>query len=203
MIIKSKYKIARRLGSSVFEKTQTAKYTLRTERKMQKKLKRPAARSNFGKQLIEKQKVRYTYALSEKQFSKYVKKVITKNVSNSTELLFSFLEKRLDNIALRSGFASTRRAAQQMVSHGHLTVNGKRVNIPSYELKIGDVVGIREGSKEKSIFSNLEERISDTNIPSWISLNKSKNEITVVNEPNYIRTEHNFDLEQVIQFYKR
>ena len=132
MINGPKYKIARRLGASVFEKTSTAKFALRTERKSRNLAgKRPKARSNYGKQLIEKQKVRFTYGISEKQFRNYVREVIDKNSSNPTEALFALLEARVDSVVLRSGFVPTKQAARQAVSHGHITVNGKRITIPS------------------------------------------------------------------------
>ena len=202
MRVKSKYKVAKRLGAAVFEKTQTSKYALRSERKKTRgSFSRP--RSNYGKQLIEKQKVRFTYGLSEKQFSNYIKKVIDKNPSNPSELLFTYLEKRLDNIALRSGFAPTRFAARQMVSHGHLTVNGRKVTVPSMEIKEGDVIAIREGSKEKALFADLDDRFSETTVPAWISLNKTKREVTTKGQPIFVPSEQSFDLEQVLQFYKR
>ena len=200
-----KYKIARRLGAAVFEKTQTAKFALREERKAQanRNKRRPRNQSNYGKQLIEKQKVRYTYALSEKQFAKYIKKVIEKNASNPSELLFTYLEKRLDNVALRSGLAPTRMAARQLVSHGHLAVNGTKVTVPSYEIREGDIVSIREGSKEKAIFADLDDRMGEVTAPNWLSVNKAKREVTVKGVPSFVKGEQHYDLEQVLQFYKR
>lgn len=205
MKIGPKYKIARRLGAAVFEKTQTAKFALREERKAQanRNKRRPRNRSNYGKQLIEKQKVRYTYGLSEKQFAKYIKKVIEKNVPNPSELLFTFLERRLDNVVLRSGFAPTRLAARQLVSHGHMSVNGTRLTVPSFEVKEGDIVSIREGSKEKTIFGDLDDRMGEVIAPSWLSVNKAKKEVTVKGVPIFVPGEQHFDLEQVLQFYKR
>lgn len=199
-----KYKIARRLGASVFEKTQTAKFALRSEQKAQanKNKRRPKALSNFAKQLIEKQRVRFTYGLSEKQFSKYIKKVIEKGAANPSELLFTFLERRLDNVALRSGFAPTRMAARQLVSHGHMAINGVRVNVPSYQVSEGDIVSIREGSKQKPVFADLDDRMSDVTAPTWLSVNKAKKEVVVKGEPIFVLGEQNFDLEQVLQFYK-
>jgi small subunit ribosomal protein S4 len=99
-------------------------------------------KSDFGVQMLEKQKARYTYLLSEKQFSKYVKSAIEKQGDNR-EILFKTLESRLDNIVLRAGFAPTRLAARQLVSHGHLMVNDRRVTIPSYSVRVGDKISIR------------------------------------------------------------
>lgn len=203
MKIGPKYKIARRLGASVFEKTQTAKFALRKERKERNNQSKSKPRSGYGKQLIEKQKVRFTYALSEKQFRNYVKEVIEKNVSNPAEMLFSLLESRLDSIVLRSGFVSTRLASRQAVSHGHITVNGKRVTIPSMRIKIGDVVSIREASKSKGLFQNIEEKISEITAPNWIKLNKGTFQSELTASPSITPGEQNFDLQSVIQFYKR
>lgn len=204
MKIGPKYKIARRLGASVFEKTQTAKFALRAERKNRNaKSTRPKGKTNYGKQLIEKQRVRFTYALSEKQFSNYVKEVIEKNTSTPAEMLFSLLESRLDSVVIRSGFVPTRLASRQAVSHGHITVNGKRVSIPSFRLKVGDVVGIREGSKNKGLFQNTTERVSEITVPNWINLNKTTIQAEVQGSPTLTPGEQNFDLQTVIQFYKR
>jgi small subunit ribosomal protein S4 len=204
MKIGPKYKIARRLGASVFEKTSTAKFALRTERKSRNLAgKRPKARSNYGKQLIEKQKVRFTYAVTEKQFRNYVREVIDKNSANPSEALFGLLESRVDSVVLRSGFVSTRLASRQAVSHGHITVNGRRITIPSYRLKIGDVVGIREGSKDKGCFKEITERVAEITAPNWLNLNKTTLQTEVVAAPTITVGDLNFDLQAVIQFYKR
>jgi small subunit ribosomal protein S4 len=204
MKIGPKYKIARRLGASVFEKTSTAKFALRTERKSRNLAgKRPKARSNYGKQLIEKQKVRFTYCVTEKQFRNYVREVIDKNLPNPSEALFSLLEARVDSVVLRSGLVPTRMAARQAVSHGHITVNGRRITIPSYRLKIGDVVAIREGSKDKGLFKDMIERIAEITIPNWIKFNKTTNEAEIASSAVLTVGDSNFDLPSVIQFYKR
>lgn len=202
MKIGPKYKIARRLGASVFEKTQTAKFALRAEKKS-RNAGRPKSSSNFGKQLLEKQKVRFTYAILEKQFSNYVREAIEKHSSNPAEGLFGILESRVDSVVLRSGFVSTRLAARQAVSHGHITVNGKRITIPSYRLKIGDVVGIREGSKAKGLFREVSERVAEINVPNWLKLNKTTLQTEIAAVASFTPGELAFDLSAVIQFYKR
>ncbi|MFA7193292.1 MAG: 30S ribosomal protein S4 [Candidatus Paceibacterota bacterium] len=204
MKIGPKYKLARRLGASVFEKTSTAKFALRTERKSRNLAgKRPKARSNYGKQLIEKQKVRFTYCVTEKQFRNYVREVIDKNSSKPAEDLYALLEARVDSVVLRSGFVPTRMAARQAVSHGHITVNGRRITIPSYRLKIGDVVAIREGSKDKGLFRDMTERVAEITIPNWIKSNKATNQSEVAASATLTPGDTNFDLASVIQFYKR
>ena len=160
MIIGPKYKIARRLGANVFEKTQTQKFAMRAEQKAGGKSmgRKPRAKSDFGLGMIEKQKARFSYGITSKQFTNYVQKA-TEKKGNTADILTGLLESRLDNVALRAGYATTRQAARQMTSHGHLTVNGKIVTIPSYQVKVGDVIGIREGSKKKALFSTLDERL--------------------------------------------
>lgn len=203
MIIGPKYKIARRLGANVFEKTQTQKFAMRTAAKTGGKgMGKPKAKSDYGLGLIEKQKARYTYGVTSKQFGNYVKKA-TELKGNSSELLVRLLESRLDNVALRAGFATTRQAARQMVSHGHLTVNGKRVTIPSYAVSIGDVIGIREGSKKKVLFATLDDRFKAVKIPAWLKLNFDKKEVTIDGIPHAAPSDLLFSPGAVLEFYSR
>ncbi len=204
MIIGPKYKIARRLGVPVFEKTQTQKYAIRQGQREQKGAGkgRPKAKSDYGLGMLEKQKARYSYGVTAKQFANYVKKA-TEKKGNSAEILIRSLEGRLDNIALRSGFAPTRQAARQMTSHGHLTVNGTIVTIPSYEVKVGDVVGIRAGSKKKPLFATLDEKLKTVKIPSWLKLDFDKKEITVEGLPQAPASELLFNVGAVLEFFSR
>src|SRR5262249_14892440 len=126
----SKYKLAKRLGASIFEKTQSQKFAIAAERSAKNK-KRSRGASEFGKQLLEKQKVRVTYGISERQFSNYIEDAMASKAGAPAEMLHRALELRLDNVCYRLGLASTRRAARQMVSHGHITVNGVKTTIPS------------------------------------------------------------------------
>ena len=203
MKIGPKYKIARRLGVPIFEKTQTEKFVLRETRraKNMRRGKRPRSRSNFALQLLEKQKVRYTYGISERQFSNYVKSALEKK-GNPADLLYNALESRLDNVLYRAGFAKTRRMARQMASHGHAVVNGVRTNIPSYALNEGDVVEIRDGSKGKTIFENVAER-ENANIPKWLTVDQKKMSIKIGSIPGFDSTENIFSLVSVIEFYSR
>ncbi len=203
MKIGPKYKIARRLGAAVFEKTQTAKFSL-NEQKKSKNL-RPKKRNSsvFGQQLLEKQKARFTYCVTEKQFKNYVKKVIETSKTNQSDLLYKSLERRLDNVVLRSGFAKTRPLARQMVSHGHFTVNGTRVNIPSYNVKKGDVVALREGSKAKTLFAETEKTLNETASHSWLKVNAKDLSVEVTGDAVYAPTELHFDLNSVMEYYKK
>ena len=202
MKIGPKYKIARRLGAPVFEKTQTQKYAIRAQKKAMSVTSRPKAKSDFGLGMIEKQKARYSYGITSKQFTKYVKQAIEKKGS-SAEILIRTLEGRLDNVALRSGFAPTRQAARQMTSHGHLMVNGTIVTIPSYQVKVGDVVSIREGSKKKALFATLDEKLKTVKIPAWLKLNFDKKEVTVDGLPQAPQSELLFNVGTVLEFFSR
>lgn len=196
-----KYKIARRLGAPVFEKTQTAKYAQSLARKEKNMRRRPRRPSEYGTQLLEKQKARYTYYLSESQFRKYVDKAL--HAPDPAQALFRTLESRLDNVIYRAGFAKTRIQARQMASHGLMTVNGRRVTIPSILLKKGDVVGVREASKEGALFRDAAERMKSTDTPAWIKLDAEKMEATVDGEATYTPGEQVFDLSVVFEFYSR
>jgi small subunit ribosomal protein S4 len=202
MKIGPKYKIARRLGSAVFEKTQTAKFSLNEQKKSKNnRTKKPS--SVFGQQLIEKQKVRFTYCVNEKQLKNYTKKVIGASKTNQADLLFKTLENRLDNVVLKSGFVKTRLLARQAVSHGHFKVNGVRVNIPSYSVKNGDIITIREGSKSKKLFEQAEKSLSETNSPSWLKINAKDLSVQITGEAVYTPQELHFDLNSVIEYYKK
>lgn len=202
MIIGPKYKIARRLGANIFEKTQTPKFALRQERKTGKK---PSFRpkGQFALQMLEKQKARLTYGVNERQFKKYVKESVAKKGVNTVQALYERLEMRLDNAAYRLGFAPTRLAARQMVSHGHITVNGRKVDVPSYNLAIGDKLSIRVGSLKKPLFQGIDEKTKKVAVPSWLSYDADKKVASVEGTPKHNPTETLFNLGQVIEFYSR
>lgn len=202
MITGPKYKIARRLGAPIFEKTQTQKYALHLERKGKKKgFSKP--KSEYGLQLNEKQKARFTYGLGERQFSNYVREALLKKTDNASQTIFQFLELRLDNVLYRLGFAKTRSGARQMASHGHMKVNGRKVDTPSVRLKIGDKVEIAERSLKKPLFENLDERTKAVTVPSWIKYDAVKKEAVIQGMPQLVKTENMFDLNTVIEFYSR
>jgi small subunit ribosomal protein S4 len=159
--------------------------------------------SEFGTQLREKQKVRYTYGLRERQFASYVKDASAAVGTNPVERLYANLESRLDNVAYRMGFAASRSIARQMVSHGHITVNGRRVTIPSYRVKPGDILAVREGSKGKGIFSGLTERLEKQRTPMWVSVDPAHLKGTVQTIPKATEGEVMFNLASIIEFYSR
>jgi small subunit ribosomal protein S4 len=200
-----KYKIARRLGAGIFEKNGQDVHVL-TERKNagQRKMgKRPRALSNFGMQLLEKQRVRFSYGLSESQFSNYVSKSVDQRDLPPTEILFKSLEKRLDNVVYRLGLVKTRRAARQLVSHGHIMVNGKKIRIASHQIKKGDEISVREGSHDKGVFADLEERQKSYVIQPWLEFDAKKKQGKIKGEPVLGPSVMPFNLVQIIEFYSR
>src|SRR6185369_412240 len=132
-----RYKIAKRLGATVFEKAQTQKFAISAERSAKNKSRGRGRQSEYGKQMLEKQKVRVTYGLPERQFRNYVNKALLSHGAQPKVRLHELLELRLDNVIWRLGLVSTRRAARQMVAHGHVMVNGKKTRVPSYMLSVG------------------------------------------------------------------
>lgn len=201
MINKPKYKVARRLGANIFDKTQGEKFALReSQRKVEK---RPRPKSDFGLQMLEKQKAKMTYGVSERMFAKYVKSILDKAGANSPEALITILESRLDNVVYRLGFVSSRQAARQMVSHGHIMVNGKRITIPSYAVHMGDKITIRENSAKKPLFAGLDEKLKNHNAPSWLAFDINKKECKVQGAPKLTALEVNFDTAAVLNFYSR
>lgn len=204
MKIGPKFKIARRLGAPVFEKTQNAKFALASEPRQRGKGHRGGQKTDFGAQMLEKQKARYYYLLSEKQFGNYVKAAIARKDAKNVPTLYELLETRLDNAVLRIGFAHTRPLARQLVSHGHILVNGKRVTIPSFRLSVGDVISIRKGSQGSKVFATLDERLkSGGSIPSWLKLDYEKKEASVQGAPKFEGASLLFDLNAVFEFYSR
>jgi len=139
--------------------------------------------SDYGNQLREKQKVKQMYGLLEKQFERYFKEADRKHGITGENLLI-LLERRLDNIVYRMGFASSRNQARQLVCHNHILVNGKRVNIPSFLVKPGDIVEVREKSRKIPLIGEALDAVERLGVPSWLALNKDKfqGEITTLPE---------------------
>ncbi len=202
MINKPKYKIARRLGPGIFEKTQTQKFALREGRRKESR-ERPRPKSDFGIQMLEKQKARYSYGIGERQFAKYVAEALAKKTTKTDELLYERLETRLDNVAYRLHLAPTRQAARQLVSHGHITVNDVRITIPSYNVKVGDKVKIREASAKKILFANLAEKLKDSAPPAWLAFDAEKRAGEIQGKPKLVKSELLFDIAAILEFYRR
>jgi len=203
MLVGPKYKICKRLGASVFEKCQTQKFQL-AEARVSTRGKKGGRRggSDFGSQLLEKQKARFTYGLSENQFARYVHEAMEGRGSAAVALL-SRLESRLDNVMYRAGFVKTRRAARQMVSHGHVLVNGKRLNIPSYAVKVGDVISIRTESRGSALYANRQEAVAETTTPAWMTFEDQGFAVRIGAVPSVEETSAPFSAPVIIQFYSR
>lgn len=195
---KSNYRVSRRLGFS----------TLETGRELAKKPYAPGIHgskkakklSNYGVQLQEKQKVRFMYGLNEKQFRKTFEEA-GKMKGVHGENLFKLLESRLDNLVYRIGFSTTRKGARQLVNHGHITVNGKKVDIPSYRCKPGDTIAIKESDKElaivKASLTSVGKRVD------FVNYDDTKMAATYVRYPE--RTELNGEINDslIVEYYNR
>jgi small subunit ribosomal protein S4 len=202
MKIGPKYKKARRLGAHVFEKTQTPKFAVHlTKRKGNPEGMR--AKTDYGNLLLDKQRVRFTYGLNERQFKNLVKAVIAERTLKPAERLFEVLESRLDNVVLRAGFAHARAFARQLVSHGHIAVNGVKTDVASCQLKKGDVVSIKESSLKKPVFATIDEKLKTVTVPSWLKLDKAKKAVTVEGAPKALPGESHLNLAAVVLFYRR
>lgn len=202
MKIAKKYKIGRRLGAGVFEKCQTAKFVASEARHLKNsKNKRPKVLSGYALQFVEKQKVRFMYNISEKQFSNYVKEAVSHKGTVATEYLFELLETRLDNVAYRLGLAHTRRLSRQMTSHGHITVNGKKTTVPSLHVKMGDIISVRLGSQKSVLFADMVKKSKEYTAPNWLTFNAETLTGSIVGKPKNI--EGFLDLNTVLEFYSR
>jgi small subunit ribosomal protein S4 len=166
------------------------------------KMKGPARKSDYGLQLAEKQKAKKQYLLNEKQF-KIIFEKAAKKIGNTEELLLKLLELRLDNVVYRLSFASSRNEARQLVNHGHFTVNGRKVNIPSFQVKQGDVIKIKEASKRSKKFANLETKMKTAEIPGWLNLNREDLSGKVLHEPSVKDIKTNINPQVIVEFYSR
>lgn len=164
--------------------------------------KRRRAGSEYGTQLREKQKVKQSYGIRERQFRKYFD-AAAKSKGRTSGILTQLLETRLDNVIFRLGFAGSRSQARQAVGHGHFAVNGRRVDIPSYQVKAGDVITIREGSAGKKIFTDLRAAIKKYEAPEWLSVDKEAVKGEVKRIPNEEDADMPFNLQLIIEFYSR
>jgi small subunit ribosomal protein S4 len=203
MIIGPKFKIAKRLGAPIFEKTQTAKFELSLQRGgNQKRGRRPAQMSDYKRQLVEKQKMRFTYGITEKQLRKYVNEAVEKS-NQPVAVLMDRLESRLDNVVYRMGLAKTRQMSRQMSSHGHFCVNGKKLTVPSHKVKPGDVISVREGSRSSTLFQTLKDNYEVAGIPAWVTFDIKKMEGTMKDAPVYDPAASLFDPKVVMEYYSR
>lgn len=167
--------------------------------------KRTKAASEYKKSLTEKQTLKRLYGLSERQFKRYVLETLDKmgKVENVSDELIKRLEKRLDNTVFRLGFAKSRAHARQLVSHAYFLVNGKSVNIPSYQVNKGDVIAIKESKKKKLVFTELAAILKKYETPVWLNLNKEKFEAKTVGEPSLAEVNPPVEISLIFEFYSR
>ncbi len=201
----TKCKVCRRLGVKFCLKNEKCASVKRPYPPgLRAKKVRPST-SEYGHQLVEKQKLRYWYGLREKQFSNYIKKALEHRGGgeDAGSLLIRMLEKRLDNVIFRLGLGKTRFQARQSVTHGHFLIRGKRINVPSYQVKKGDVISIREGSKNKQIFKNAAATMKKTKIPSWLEADLEKIEVKVVGEPVFDEAQPPAEISTIFEYYSR
>ena len=163
---------------------------------------RRAKKSEYALQMTEKQKVKFVYGILEKQFRMYFEKAERMN-GNTCENLLSLVERRLDNVVYRLGFASTRREARQLVNHGHYTVNGKRVNIPSYLVSTGDVIAVCEKSASNTRFKTLKEADTFVAAPKWLERDKNNLQGKVIALP--ARDDIDFEIAEnlIVELYSK
>lgn len=159
--------------------------------------------TDYGKQLREKQKAKRLYGLAEKQFSNLFEEA-SKRRGNTEEALVQLLETRLDNTVYRAGFAKTRAAARQAVGHAHFEVNGRKVNIPSFRVKPGDVIKIRANKVGKGLWANVSDQLTaKKDVPSWISLQVADASAKITSVPSGDELRQPFDTKLIIEFYSR
>lgn len=162
---------------------------------------RAPRQSDYSLQLREKQKAKAIYGLREKQFHLTFLKAEKKG--NPGDGLLSLLETRLDNVVFRLGLASSRPAARQMVNHGHLLVDGQKVNIPSYQVKAGQEITIRKSSRVKKTFNNLEEKIKKANVPGWLNFDSKETKAKVLHQPTKDDLDKSVNSQMIVEFYSR
>lgn len=158
--------------------------------------------SNYGLQLKEKQKARHTYGILEKQFKNYYNKAV-KQKGKTGELMLSLLERRLDNVVYRAGFAVSRRLARQLVNHGNFKVAGKNVDIPSYQTKVGEIISVKENKLENKYWKEAVKGIDKKDVPSWLELEKKKMTVKVLKELDEKDLDQQLDMNQIVEFYSK
>ena len=163
---------------------------------------RRAKKSEYAMQLTEKQKVKFVYGIQEKQFRNYYEKA-SRMEGNTGEELLTFCERRLDNVVYRLGFANSRRQARQLVNHGHFTVNGNRVNIPSYLVKAGDVVAVSEKSNSNAFFKKLKEDDAFVAAPKWLDRDKNTMTGKVVAMPTQADIDFEIAVHLIVELYSK
>lgn len=164
----------------------------------------PGKASQYSLQLREKQKVKRLYGLLERQFAKLMQEASRQHDQASGEVLLQLLERRLDNAVYRAGFAPSRRAARQLVTHGHFTLNGRRVDIPSIRVKAGDAIAVRDAGQQNAYFKNLDDvSPAPSEVPAWLKVNRKKLEMQVSSTPLRSDAEPDINEQLIVEYYSR
>jgi len=158
--------------------------------------------SEYGMQLKEKQKLKFIYGVLEKQFYHYYE-IAAKMEGQAGSNLIVLLESRLDNVVFRMGLASTRRESRQLVNHGHFLVNGKKVNIPSYRVKVGDVISLRDKSKSSEKFKSNIEITKSRVVPAWLDENRDEYKATVTRMPSVDDLDYDVEAHLIVELYSK
>lgn len=158
--------------------------------------------SDYGRQLREKQKAKYIYGLLERQFHITFKRAQQLSGNTGTNLLL-LLEKRLDNVVFRAGFATTKRLARQLVNHGHFNVNGKNVDIPSYTVRVGDVIAVKGIKQKHAYWKNTEEAMKKVTAPDWLAVDKSGMSVRIAAEPSEAELPQIIEPHLIVEYYSR
>ncbi|MFH1565134.1 MAG: 30S ribosomal protein S4 [bacterium] len=165
-------------------------------------VKRAARLTEYGLQLREKQKAKRYYGLLERQFSNYYEKAI-KQKGNTIDSFIQMLERRLDNVVYSLGYAKSRRQARELVNHRHFKVNGRRVNIPSYQLKLNDEIELVEKSKTNKFFQDIIKELPKARVPDWLNLDVKNLKAKVIEMPSNENIKPIFNTKLIIEFYSR
>jgi small subunit ribosomal protein S4 len=158
--------------------------------------------SDFGDQLRAKQKARRVYGVLERQFRRYFKQALKARGLTGLTLL-QILESRLDNVVYRLGFASSRAQSRQLVSHGHFLVNGRRSNVPSMQIKSGDVIEVREGSQNKTLIKDLFAMAEERSVPDWVTRDIKNMSGGITRLPERAEIDANLNEQRIVEFYSR
>tara|TARA_Y100000389_G_scaffold194423_1_gene224392 strand:- start:497 stop:1102 length:606 start_codon:yes stop_codon:yes gene_type:complete len=194
-----KTKIARKFGEPIFGEDKS--FEKRNYPPGQHgNTRRRGKKSEYAVQLMEKQKAKFTYGILERQFRNIFEKA-SRSKGITGEVLLQMCESRLDNLVYRFGLSPSRSGARQLVSHRHITVNGSIVNIPSYQLKVGDIIGIREKSKTLNII--IEANSKDTVAYEWLSWNKDQLQGTFVSVPERLQIPENIKEQLIVELYSK
>jgi len=195
-----KIRISRKFGEALTPKA--AKYLAKRNYRPGQHGQNPQRVSEFGMQLREKQKAKAIYGIMEKQFRRYYQ-IASKKTGVTGDILLQILEMRLDNAVFRLGFAITRPQARQLVNHGFFLVNGKKVNIPSFQVKVGDEIAVKENKKESGYMKNILPVLSNAKTPEWVSLDAKNYSGKILSMPSKDQSDVLLNTQLIVEHYSR